>query len=154
MRAHLLRSKNSYKTVHNLDCYFISTFRKELAKRDKSIKTYLKTFQNKEGEWVYITKSLENSKNYHHKHQQQVNTRYKRMSKEQKDKYFKKILAYIFLRKVKRRGWKVTKNASLYRFFSVVGGLFAAMLKIICAKAKDVVILHSANSALSVDETN
>lgn len=90
MRAHLLRSKNSYKTVHNLDCYFISTFRKELAKRDKSIKTYLKTFQNKEGEWVYITKSLENSKNYHHKHQQQVNTRYKRMSKEQKDKYFKK----------------------------------------------------------------
>ena len=45
------------------------------------------------------------------------------------------------------------KNASLYKFFSVVGGLFAAMLKIICAKAKDVVILHSANSALSVDET-
>lgn len=32
-------------------------------------------------------------------------------------------------------------------------GLFAAMLKIICAKAKDVVILHSANSALSVDGT-
>ncbi len=46
------------------------------------------------------------------------------------------------------------KNASLYKFFSVAGGLFAAMLKIICAKAKDVVILHSANSALSVDETN
>ena len=45
------------------------------------------------------------------------------------------------------------KNASLYKFFSVTGGLFAAMLKIICAKAKDVVILHSANSALSVDET-
>lgn len=38
-------------------------------------------------------------------------------------------------------------------FFSVVKGLFAAMLKIICAKAKDVVILHSANSALSVDGT-
>ncbi|MCI7250525.1 MAG: hypothetical protein MR548_05570 [Prevotella sp.] len=67
------------------------------------------------------------------------------------------FVAYVstfFLRKVKRRGWKVMKNASLYRFFSVVGGLFAAMLKIICAKAKDVVILHSANSALSVDETN
>lgn len=45
------------------------------------------------------------------------------------------------------------KNASLYRFFSVADGLFAAMLKIICAKAKDVVILHSANSALSVDGT-
>ena len=45
------------------------------------------------------------------------------------------------------------KNASLYKFFSVADGLFAAMLKIICAKAKDVVILHSANSALSVDET-
>ena len=45
------------------------------------------------------------------------------------------------------------KNASLYKFFSVAGGLFAAMLKIICAKAKDVVILHSANSALSVDGT-
>ena len=47
----------------------------------------------------------------------------------------------------------MTKNASLYRFFSVADGLFAAMLKIICAKAKDVVILHSANSALSVDGT-
>lgn len=35
----------------------------------------------------------------------------------------------------------------------MAGGLFAAMLKIICAKAKDVVILHSANSALSVDGT-
>ena len=45
------------------------------------------------------------------------------------------------------------KNESLYKFFSVAGGLFAAMLKIICAKAKDVVILHSANSALSVDGT-
>ena len=45
------------------------------------------------------------------------------------------------------------KNASLYKFFSVASGLFAAMLKIICAKAKDVVILHSANSALSVDGT-
>ena len=45
------------------------------------------------------------------------------------------------------------KNASLYKFFSVTGGLFAAMLKIICEKAKYVVILHSANSALSVDET-
>ena len=45
------------------------------------------------------------------------------------------------------------KNASLYKFFSVAGGLFAAMLKIICAKAKDVVILQSANSALSVDGT-
>lgn len=32
-------------------------------------------------------------------------------------------------------------------------GLFAAMLKIICAKDKDVVILHSANSVLSVDGT-
>ena len=49
---------------------------------------------------------------------------------------------------------QVMKNASLYKFFSVAGGLFAAMLKIICAKAKDVVILHSANSALSVDGTN
>lgn len=35
----------------------------------------------------------------------------------------------------------------------MANGLFAAMLKIICAKAKDVVILHSANSALSVDGT-
>lgn len=47
----------------------------------------------------------------------------------------------------------MTKIASLYRFFSVADGLFAAMLKIICAKDKDVVILHSANSALSVDGT-
>lgn len=62
-------------------------------------------------------------------------------------------LLLMFQHFFKKSQAKRMKNASLYKFFSVAGGLFAAMLKIICAKAKDVVILHSANSALSVDGT-
>ena len=90
MRAHLMRCKNSYKTVYNLDCYFVTTFRQELAKMDKPIKIHLKSFQNQNGEWEYITKSLKDSKNYHHTHQKNVNNRFKKMTKEQKNKYFKK----------------------------------------------------------------
>ena len=63
-------------------------------------------------------------------------------------------LLLMFQHFFKKSQAKSVENASLYRFFSVADGLFAAMLKIICAKAKDVVILHSANSAMSVDGTN
>ena len=90
MRAHLLRSKDSYRTVYNLDLYFVSTFRKELSTYKQAITTYLKVFKNKNGEWVYITKPLKNSKNYNQQYKKQVNNRFRNMNKQQKDKYFKK----------------------------------------------------------------